>query len=88
MVALLHLFIWWYGKASSVVFEHLANLLSIQRNTSYSSIMSWLRCYLSFSSIMCIHGSRSSSGLSSPVDLVIDESRVSTVCDPPSSRFV
>ena len=54
------------GKAPTVMYRRLANLLSDKWNSSYSLIMGWLRCSLSFSllrsSLMCLRGSRSSSG--------------------------
>ena len=54
------------GKAAMVVYRCLANLLSNKWNSSYSLTMGWLRCSLSFSllrsSLMCLRGSRSSSG--------------------------
>jgi len=68
------------------VYKRLANLLSIQHNVPYPLIISWLRSTLNFSllklSIMCIGGSRSSSGhpgSTSLADLVLAESRVSTI---------
>ena len=74
------------GKAATVVYKRLAHLLATHRNTSYPSVMGWLRCTLSFSllksSISCIRGSRSSSGHPAPpipADLVLAESRVSSV---------
>ena len=74
------------GKAATVVYKRLAHLLATHRNTSYPSVMGWLRCTSSFSplksSISCIRGSRSSSGHPAPpipADLVFAESRVSSV---------
>ena len=49
------------GKAATIVYKRLTNLLSIQRNIPYPTLMGWLRCTLNFSllksSIMCIHRS-------------------------------
>ena len=73
------------GKAATVTYRRLASLLSNKWNFSYSVIMGWLRCSLGFSllcsSLMCLHGSRSSSG--SPgvpvaVDLAVAEGRLAT----------
>ena len=54
------------GKAAMVVYCHHANLLSNKCNSSYSLSICWLQCSLSFSlllsSLMCFHGSLSSSG--------------------------
>jgi len=36
-------------KAATIVYKHLAHLLSIHCNSSYPSVMCWLRCTLSFS---------------------------------------
>ena len=73
------------GKAATVTYRHLASLLSDKWNSSYSVIMGWLCCSLCFSllhsSLMCLLGSRSSSG--SPgvpvaVDLAIAEGYLDT----------
>ena len=73
------------GKAATVMYRRLANLLSVKWNSSYSLIMGWLRCSLSFSllrsSLMCLRGSRSSSGspgVPAAVDLVVAEGRLAT----------
>ena len=72
-------------KAATVMYRHLTNLLSDKWNSPYSSIMGWLRCSLSFSllrsSLMCLRGSRSSSGslgVPAAVDLVVAEGRLAT----------
>ena len=53
------------GKAATVTYRRLASLFSNIWNSSYSLIMGWLRCSLGFSllrsSLMCLHGSCSSS---------------------------
>ena len=73
------------GKAATVMYRRLANLLSDKWNSPYSLIMGWLRCSLSFSllrsSLMCLRGSRSSSGspgVPAAVDLVVAEGRLAT----------
>ena len=54
------------GKAATIVYKRLTNLLSIQCNIPYPTLMGWLRCTLNFpllkSSMMCSRGSRSHSG--------------------------
>ena len=67
------------GKAATVMYCRLANLLSERWNSPYSLIMGWLRCSLGFSllrsSLMCLRGSRSSSGspgVPAAVDLVAE----------------
>ena len=66
------------GKAATVMYCRLANLLSDRWNPPYSLIMGWLRCSLGFSllrsSLMCLRGSRSSygsPGVPAAVDLVV-----------------
>ena len=75
------------GKAATVMYRHLANLLSDKWNSPpYSLIIGWVRCSLSFSllrsSLMCLRGSRSSSGsldVPAAVDLVVaDRGRLAT----------
>jgi len=74
------------GKAATIVYKRFANLLSIQHNIPYPTLMGWLRCTLNFSllksSIMCVRGSRSHSGhpvSHAPADLVLAEFRVSSL---------
>jgi len=69
------------GKAATIVYKRLANLLSIQRNIPYPTLMGWLCSTLNFSllksSILCVRGSRSHSGhpvSHAPADLVLAES--------------
>jgi len=76
------------GKAVTVFYKCLGNLLSTRHNVLYPTDMGWLCCMLfNFSllksSIMYVRGSSSSSGLPTPADLVLAESRVSTVCNIP-----
>ena len=51
------------GKATTVMYHRLTNLLSDKWNSPYSLIMGWLQCSLSFSllhsSLMCLQGSHS-----------------------------
>ena len=74
------------GKEATVCYKRIASLLALKRNTTYSHMMAWIRCRLSFallrSSLMCIRGTRShlhraikSSEVS--IDLVRCESRLS-----------
>ena len=76
------------GKAATVMYCRLANLLSDRWNSPYSLIMGWLRCSLGFSllrsSLMCLRGSRSSSGspgVPAAVDLVVAEGHLATSSD-------
>ena len=73
------------GKTATVTYRRLASCLSNKWNSSYSVIMGWLHCSLSFSLLrallMCLRGSHSSSG--SPgvpvaVDLAVAEGRLAT----------
>ena len=66
------------SKAATVTYKRLASLFSDKWNSSYPVVMGWLRCSLGFSllrsSLMCLHGSRSSSGspgVPSSVDLLL-----------------
>ena len=53
-------------RAATVTYKRLASLLSDKWNSPYPVVMGWLRCSLGFSllrsSLMCLCGSRSSSG--------------------------
>ena len=71
------------GKAATVMYCRLANLLSDKWNSPYSLTMGWLRCSLSFSllrsSLMCLRGSCSnfgSPGVPAAIDLVVAEGRL------------
>ena len=73
------------GKAATVMYCRLANLLSDKWNFPYFLTMGWLRCSLSFSllrsSLMCLRGSHSSSGspgVPAAIDLVVAEGRLAT----------
>ena len=68
------------GKAATVTYRRLTSLLSDKWNSSYFVTMGWLRCSLGFSllrsSLMCLRGSRSSSGspgVPAAVDLIVAE---------------
>jgi len=71
------------GGVATTEYKRLASLLGVQRNQSYSSVVSWIRCSISFSllrsAVTCLHGVRSHRG--SPVnvgalDLAISEGQV------------
>ena len=75
----------WAKLAATVTYKCLASLLSNKWNSSYPVVMGWLRCSLGFSllrsSLMCLHGSRSSSGspgVPSSVDLAVAEGYLAT----------
>ena len=48
---------------ATVTFKRFASLLAEKRNETYSSVMGWLRCKISFSllrsALLCLRGSRS-----------------------------
>ena len=52
------------GREATVFYKRLASMLALKREQPYSTVMSWLRCRLSFallrSAVMCVRGSRSS----------------------------
>ena len=52
------------GREATVFYKRLASMLALKRVQPYSTVMSWLRCRLSFallrSAVMCVRGSRSS----------------------------
>ena len=66
-------------------FKRLASLLADKKDVSYSVVMSWLRCRVSFSllrsGIDCLRGARSSKGhpanLKALADLAISEGQLS-----------
>ena len=71
------------GHEATVVVKRLASALALKRHESYSHVINWLRCRLSFSlarsTIRCVRGSRSIRrrtlpGLA-PVDLVSAETQ-------------
>lgn len=71
------------GHEATVVVKRLASALALKRHESYSHVINWLRCRLSFSlarsAIRCVRGSRSIRrrtlpGLA-PVDLVSAETQ-------------
>ena len=71
------------GHEAKIVYKRLASLLSTKWERPYSSVLTWIRCCLSFSllrsSIRCIRGYRSKCGfpvrvrLSAPIDVVNSE---------------
>ena len=77
------------GASTTVAYKRLAFLLSCKWKSPYCMVMSWLRCRLGFSllhsAIMCIRGSRSSSGhpfkghVPASVDLALGEGRLGAV---------
>ena len=71
------------GGAATTAYKGLASLLAAKRDQSYSSVVSWIRCFTSFSllrsAVTCLHGARSRCG--SPVtiralELAISEGQV------------
>ena len=71
------------GMAATIVFKRLASLIAAQRNRSYSTVMAWIRCSISFSllrsAVTCLRGARSHRG--SPLtigalDLAVSEGQV------------
>ena len=79
------------GASTTVAYKRLAFLLSCKWKSPYCRVMSWLRCRLQVgfsllhSAIMCIRGSRSSSGhlfnghFPASVDLALGEGRLGAV---------
>ena len=74
------------GASTTVAYKRLAFLLSCKWKSPYCRVMSWLCCRLGFSllhsAIMCIRGSRFSSGhpfkghVPASVDLALGEGRL------------
>ena len=58
------------GPIATVVFKRLASMVAEKQNFSYSRVLNWMRCRISFSllrsSIMCLRGARSSQNHLSP----------------------
>jgi len=67
------------GPTASVFFKRLASLLSTKRNSHYGSVMSWIRCKISFSlihsAILCLRGTRTR-----PIPLSLDFDRALAEC--------
>ena len=70
------------GRAATTFYKRLASMLSDKHEISYSRMMAWIRCRLSFAllrgSIMSIRGARSSkqhqaAALAEPIDLQLAE---------------
>ena len=55
------------GKAASITYKQLASLLATEHEQSYSVVMGWPQCCLSFSllhsTVMCLRGSHLTQGL-------------------------
>ena len=73
------------GREAATFYKRLANMLTQKRHQPYSTVIGWLRCRLSFTSIrasiMCIRGSRSSyhhpiSTADSNISLATSEGRI------------
>ena len=74
------------GMANEATFfyKRIASLLALKWDQPYSTVMTWLRCRITFallhSAIQCLRGARSSRGhackLETPVDLVTSESQL------------
>ena len=48
------------GASATVMYKHLAFLLSIKREESYTAVIAWIQCHLCFSlATMCLRGARS-----------------------------
>ena len=67
------------GPTAAVFFKRLASLLSAKKNANYSSVMSWIRCKISFSlihsAILCLRGTRTR-----PIPLSLDFNRALSEC--------
>ena len=77
--------------ATKVFYKRLADLLSVKKSLDYSTVMSWLRCRLSFSllrsAIDCLRGARSHHGCPAnhgALDLALAEGQM---CDCVSVHF-
>jgi len=85
----------WVPPLQLATYKRLAFLLSIKWKTLYCRVMGWLRCRLGFSLlhsvIMCIRGSRSTSGgplrghVPASIDLAQEEGRLGATWAPPFS---
>ena len=71
------------SHASTAFYKQLAFLVSHKRGVSYSSVMSWLRCRISYlllcSAIVCLRGARSHQGCPhscGALDLALEEGQV------------
>ena len=76
------------GHAAAVFYKRLGFLFSLWKGLSYSSVMSWLRCRISFSllrsAIMCLRGARSHQGCPlslGALDLALAEGQVAQPVD-------
>ena len=76
------------GSIATVVFKRLASMVAEKQKLSYSTVLNWMRCCISFSllrsSIMCLRGARSSQNHLSPafgietINLAYSEGKVLT----------
>ena len=69
------------SRSTTVAFKRLAAMLASKRDQPYSTVMSWLRCHLSFSqsAITCLRGARSKAGHPvnfDNIDLAMSEGKV------------
>ncbi len=72
------------GREATVAVKRLADALALKRRETYSHVMNWLRCRLSFSlarsAIRCVRGSRTikrrSPSVLAPVALVCAEAHL------------
>ena len=72
------------STSSTFFFKRLASLLADKKDLPYCTVMSWLRCHVSFSllcsTIDCLRGARSSSGCPAnlrALDLALSEGHLS-----------
>ena len=75
---------WGMSTICNIFFKRLASLLADKKDVSYSVVMSWLRCRISFSllrsAIDCLRGARLSKGHPSnlqSLDLAVSERQLS-----------
>ena len=73
------------GHAAAVFYRRLAFLFSLQKELSYSYVMSWLHCGINYSllcyTVMCLRGARSHQGcplLLGALDLALAEGQVAS----------
>ena len=69
------------GPSASIFYKRLASRLAAKRNATYSSVLSWIRCKISFalihSAVLCLRGTRTRpSNLFLDFDLALSEGRV------------
>jgi hypothetical protein len=70
------------GPAATVFYKRLASMISEKKNSKYATIITWIRCKISFAllrmAILAIRGGRSKPGTPSrdPVEVQISEGRI------------